>query len=65
VDAVVSGGIGGGALRKLHESGIRAFRAVEGTVDENLRLIERQLLPEFDPETTCCGHADGGGCGHH
>ena len=36
VDAVVVGGLGGGALRKLVDAGVRTYRAVEGTVSENL-----------------------------
>ena len=32
VDAVVASGIGGGALQKLLSSGIKVYRAVEGTL---------------------------------
>jgi len=65
VDAVVVGGIGGGALGKLLAAGIKVYRAVEGTVKENLSLMERGLLPEFTRDQTCAGHAHGGGCHHH
>jgi predicted Fe-Mo cluster-binding NifX family protein len=64
VEAVVVGGIGGGALKKLNESGIKVFRAVEGTVSENLSLINNQRLPEFSPAFTCSGHSADGGCAH-
>jgi len=65
VDAVVVGGIGGGALRKLLNAGIKTYRAVEGTVEENLALIVGEKLPEFSPEHTCQGHHHGiGECVH-
>lgn len=62
VDAVVVGGIGGGALRKLLQSGIKVFRAVEGSVAENHALITDGKLPEFDMLDTCGGHAGGHAC---
>lgn len=64
VDVVVVGGIGGGALRKLQAEGIRAHRAVAGSVRKNLDLIKGGFLPEFEMKTTCGGHI-GGGCAHH
>ena len=64
VDAVVVGGIGGGALRKLKAAGIRVFRAVEGTVSENLDLIRSEQLPEYEMKHTCAGHIGGQGCAH-
>jgi predicted Fe-Mo cluster-binding NifX family protein len=59
VDAVVVGGIGGGALRKLLNNGIKTYRAVEGTVQDNLELIKDGKLPEFSPDHTCQGHHHG------
>jgi predicted Fe-Mo cluster-binding NifX family protein len=64
VDAVVVGGIGMGALRKLNASGIKVFRAVEGSVADNLKLILTGKLPEFAMNMTCAGHGAGGGCAH-
>ena len=65
VDAVVVGGIGGGALRKLLSAGIKAFRAVDGTVLDNLTLVKNNELDEFSPEHTCQGHHHGiGECVH-
>ena len=64
VDAVIVGGIGGGALRKLTQEGIITYRAVEGTVSENLELIKGGKLPEFTMEHTCAGHQMIGGCAH-
>jgi predicted Fe-Mo cluster-binding NifX family protein len=64
VDAVVVGGIGYGALSQLQVQGIKVFRAVEGTVKENLSLLEAGRLPEFSINMTCAGHHSGGGCEH-
>ena len=64
VDAVVVGGIGAGALRGLHAGGIKVYRGVEGTVDENLKLIKAGHLPAFTFEQTCAGHGPHGGCSH-
>jgi predicted Fe-Mo cluster-binding NifX family protein len=64
VDAVAVGGIGGGALKKLTAAGITIYRAVEGTVAENLELVKSGKLPEFDPFHTCAGHTGDAGCSH-
>jgi predicted Fe-Mo cluster-binding NifX family protein len=64
VDAVAVGGIGPGALRKLTASGIRVYRAVEGTVRENLALVRRGKLPELTLDQTCAGHGGRGACAH-
>ena len=64
VDAVVVGGIGAGALRGLQAGGIKVFRGVEGTVNENLKLIKAGRLPEFTIDQTCAGHGSHGGCSH-
>lgn len=64
VDAVVVGGIGGGALQKLLSSGIKVYRAVEGTLNQNLELIRTHRLPEFSLKMTCAGHGGQGGCAH-
>lgn len=64
VDAVVVGGIGGGALQKLTASGIRVLKAVQGTVSENLSLMKTEQLQEFTPALTCIGHGTDGLCAH-
>jgi predicted Fe-Mo cluster-binding NifX family protein len=64
VDAVVAGGIGAGALMKLQADGIKVFRAVEGSVKENLGLIKEGKLPEFVMNMTCAGHHGQEGCVH-
>jgi predicted Fe-Mo cluster-binding NifX family protein len=63
VDALAVGGIGMGALMKLQARGIRVFRVTLGTVGQNMQLILKETLPEFDASFTCAGHA-GGGCAH-
>ena len=64
VDVVVVGGIGGGALKKLVDAGVQAYRAVEGTVSENLSLIKEDKLPVFTMDQTCRGHQGIGDCVH-
>jgi len=64
VDAVVVGGIGGGALQNLNAEGKRVVRAAEGTVRENLELIQADKLPEITPDQTCSGHGIKGHCAH-
>ena len=66
VDGVVVGGIGGGALKKLNNDGITVYRAAEGSVGENARMIKSGNLSVFDPGQVC-GHHHGvqiGGCVH-
>jgi len=60
VDAIVVSGIGMGALMKLRADGILVYRAVEGTVGENVELLHNRSLPQFQPEHTCAGHSIGG-----
>lgn len=64
VDAVVVGGIGGGALQKLGRAGLKTFRAIEGTVQDNLNLLQSGKLPEFGMFQTCAGHGPDGDCSH-
>jgi predicted Fe-Mo cluster-binding NifX family protein len=65
VDAIVVGGIGGGALTRLQAQGVRVFRAVEGSVKQNLEYMKSGKLPEFSSDMTCAGHHGQGGCQHH
>ena len=66
VKAVVVGGIGAGALRKLNAGGVGVYRAVEGTVRDNLTLLKSGALPMFTLDQTCAGHGHGAGgpCAH-
>ena len=64
VDAVIAGGIGGGALRKLLMEGIKVYRATEGPVSNNLELLISDKLPAFTPDQTCGGLGIGDSCPH-
>ena len=64
VDAIVVGGIGGGALHKLNSAGMRVFQAHEGTISENIALFRTNELPEYRPGHTCGGHGHSHGCSH-
>ncbi len=61
VDAVIVGGIGGGALMKLNRAGIDVYKAMAKTVRVNIELLEAGGLPVFQPGHVC-GHA--GTCSH-
>lgn len=62
VDAVIVGGIGGGALIKLNAAGIKVYGSMADTIKGNLDLLMANRLPELSRENTCAGHQ--GGCGH-
>jgi predicted Fe-Mo cluster-binding NifX family protein len=64
VDAIVVGGIGGGALHKLNSSGIRAFKASGGSIAENVEMFNLGALQEYKPGHTCGGHGLDHGCSH-
>jgi predicted Fe-Mo cluster-binding NifX family protein len=64
VDAVVVGGIGGGALGKLNQLGIKVYRAQAGTIASNLELFTSGELPEYSAQSCCSGHDLGGSCAH-
>ena len=62
VDAIVVGGIGAGAINKLNEMGIKVFKALSGSVQENLGFFETNILTEMTVKQACGGHE--GGCDH-
>lgn len=62
VDAIVVGGIGAGAINKLNEMGIKVFKALNGSVEENLGFFETSTLTEMTVKQACGGHE--GGCNH-
>lgn len=64
VDAIVVGGIGGGALQKLNRAGMRVFKSQDGTIGENIELLRASTLPEYMPGHTCGGHSNSNGCSH-
>jgi predicted Fe-Mo cluster-binding NifX family protein len=62
VDALVVGGIGGGALMKLNAMGVKVYEAGTHTVKGNLALLKENKLQELSIEHSCRAHE--GGCGH-
>mgnify|MGYP000114953206 FL=1 len=64
LDFIVVSGIGGGALMKLNQAGIRVFQATAKTIKENLDVLTTKGLAEFTMQHTCQGHGHGGGCAH-
>ena len=65
VDALICGGIGGGARTALAEAGIALYPGVSGPADEAARALAAGTL-DYNPETVCShhDHGHGGGCGH-
>jgi len=63
VDAIIVGGIGAGAINKLNSMGIKVYRAVQGTVQANIKLFENNTMSEISVDNACGGHT--GGCAHH
>lgn len=64
VDAIVVGGIGGGALQKLNNAGMQVFQAQGATIAENLDLLRNNGLSAYMPGHTCGGHGHRHGCAH-
>jgi predicted Fe-Mo cluster-binding NifX family protein len=62
VDALVVGGIGGGALMKLNAMGVKVYEAGTRTVKENLELLKENKLQELTMDHSCRAHE--GACGH-
>lgn len=62
VDAVIVGGIGAGAINKLNEMGIKVYRALQGTVRDNIELFKKNIMHEMTIKHACGGHS--GECGH-
>lgn len=67
VDALICGGIGGGARTALAQAGIALYPGVSGSADAAAQaLAEGRLI--YDPAAQCADHAHGHdheGCGHH
>ncbi len=64
IDAVVVGGIGGGALSRLNQSGIKVYRAQSHTIKENVALFLSGKLQQFTLQGCCGGHSNGADCAH-
>src|SRR5208337_3384387 len=64
VDGIIVGGIGGGALMKLNQLGLKVFRAQKPGVKDNVDLFIKNELPQFTMQHTCSGHDGGSNCSH-
>ena len=66
VDALICGGIGGGAQMALSDAGIRLYGGVTGNADEAAQALAAGKL-NFNPDVRCDHHHHGEGhsCGHH
>ncbi|MGN0906438.1 MAG: DUF134 domain-containing protein [Bullifex sp.] len=71
VDALICGGIGGGARMALAEAGITLYGGVSGNADAAVEALIRGEL-DYNPDVMCthhhgeghtCGHS--GNCSHH
>ena len=76
IDALICGGIGGGARTALAEAGVKLYPGVSGDADEAAKAFAEGRL-DFDPDAQCADHGHGQkhggscsgegheGCGHH
>lgn len=62
VDALVVGGIGGGALMRLNAMGVKVYEAGTRAVKDNLELLRDNKLQELAMDHSCRAHE--GACGH-
>ena len=63
VDALICGGIGGGAQNALREAGVKLYAGVQGSADEAAKALAEGSL-QFDPDAKCDHHGEGHGEGH-
>jgi len=66
VDAIVVGGIGGGALMGLRRAGMTVYQASADQVVDNMDLLANNQLKEIGDDMVCSshGHGQGQGQGH-
>ena len=74
VDALVCGGIGGGAVSALAEAGIKVYAGASGSADDCVSALLAGTLQFSDTancshhahgEHACGGHEEGGNCSSH
>lgn len=63
VEALICGGIGGGARNALAGVGIRLYPGASGDADAQVEALLQHTL-RYDPDTVCAHHHDHGE-GHH
>ena len=64
VNALICGGIGGGAKTMLADAGIELYAGVTGDADSAVADFLRGRL-NYNPDTTCSHHEAHGECGEH
>lgn len=64
VEALICGGIGGGAQTALAEAGIRLYGGVSGNADDAVKALAEGRL-EYQTDVTCSHHGHGENCGEH
>lgn len=64
VEALICGGIGGGARTALAEAGIKLFPGASGLADVNVAAYLKGNL-NYNPDTVCADHAHEHSCGEH
>ena len=63
VQAVICGGIGGGARAAVEQAGMLLYGGVTGSADAAVAALIAGTL-SFDPEIHCHSHEEGHGCAH-
>jgi len=56
INAVVCAGMGARAVQKLNQGGIRAYRAIAGTVEDIIKRYTKSELEEITIENSCLNH---------
>ena len=64
VDALICGGIGGGALNALADAGIEVCAGVSGSVDDAVTALLNGTL-SFSSDANCSHHSGEHTCGDH
>jgi len=64
VDCVITTNIGKGALTKLNAAGLKIYKAIKETAEENIDLMNDGILSELTPDQVCGGKDPDGLCAH-
>ena len=56
VNAIVTGGAGSGAIKKLNQCGIKVYRAISGTVSDVAAQFANDKLEEISIQNACAHH---------
>jgi len=56
IDAVVTGGMGARAVQGLNQNGIKAYRAIPGTVADIVSQFTKGRLEEITVQNVCAQH---------